>query len=159
MNLPRLLLLVAGLLLATPVVPSQAQEGSADADLAMRARAQPYVAFADQIIAALAMGQSGAFRASLSPTMLDAMPPEDIDAFVDRQVVSFFADYAGPGAEQWIAPTRHPAGMTGFAFYRSFATTGGAEKPFALYILDEGGRLVVGNLVVGRRFQDAHPQQ
>ena len=49
--------------------------------------------------------------------------------------------------------------MTGFAFFRSFTTKGGQERPFALYILEEDGRLVVGNLVVGRRFQDVHPQQ
>lgn len=159
MKRPRYLLLIAGFLSATPAMPSLAQESQADADLAMQAKAEPYIAFADQIVAALATGQGGAFRASLSPTMLKATPSEEIDAFVDRQAIPFFADYARPGAEQWIAPTSHPAGMTGFAFYRSFITTGGAEKPFALYILGEDGRLVVGNLVVGRRFQDVHPHQ
>lgn len=137
---------------------AQMQTAQAD-DLAMQARAQPYIAFADQILAAVTTGQSGALRASLSPSTLSSWSAEDVDLFVDAIVMPFFADYSTPVAEQWIAPTTHPAGFTGFAFYRSFTATNGRTKPYVLYVLEEEGRMVVGNLLVGKTFQDMHPQQ
>lgn len=154
----RLMVLLAALLAPAAPAPAQEQPSVSD-DLDMQARAQPYIAFADQILIALSTGQSGAFRASLSPTMIAAATPEELDAFVDKVVMPFFADYAAPGAEQWIAPATHPAGFTGFAFYRSFTTTNGRAKPYVLYLLEEDGRMVVGNLLVGKTYQDMHPQQ
>lgn len=139
-----------------PAVPAQAQ--SAAVDPAMQKAAEPYIAFADQILAAVTTGQSGALRASLSPATLAAWTAEDVDLFVDKIVMPFFADYAAPVAEQWIAPTSHPAGFTGFAFYRSFTATDGRTKPYVLYVLEEDGRMVVGNILVGKTFQDMHPQ-
>ena len=136
-----------------------AQQGPYVADPAMQEKAQPYIAFADQIVAALSTGQSGAFRASLSPTFIKSTSAEELNAFVDRQVVPFFSDYVAPSGRPTIAPIRHPQGLEGFAFFRSFTTKDGQEKPFALYVLEEDGRLVVGNLVLGRRFQDVQPQQ
>jgi hypothetical protein len=141
-----------------PVASAQ-EQSSAAGDLAMQARAEPYIAFADQILAAVTTRQSGALRASLSPSTLSEWSGEDVDLFVDKIVMPFFADYATPVAEQWIAPTTHPAGFTGFAFYRSFTATDGRTKPYVLYVLEEDGRMVVGNLLVGKTFQDMHPQQ
>lgn len=152
-----LVLVLAGLMLAGG--PGRLGAQSPAEDLAMQAKAERYMTFADQIVAALSTGQSGAFRASLSPTMLASTTKDELDQFVDRQVMPFFADYAMPGREQWVAPTTHPSGLTGFAFFRSFTTSDGTEKPFVLYVLEEDGRLVVGNLLVGRSFQDMHPQQ
>lgn len=148
-------------LLAAPAfAPALADEVPSPAeDVEMHERAQPFIAFADQIEEALATGESGAFRASLSPTTLATWSKDDVNIFVDQIVMPFFADFADPVAEQWIAPTTHPAGFTGFAFYRSFTTADGRTMPFVIYILDEGGRLVVGNLLVGKTFQDMHPQQ
>ncbi|GIK98788.1 MAG: hypothetical protein BroJett029_29970 [Alphaproteobacteria bacterium] len=156
-GLAPLFLLLAGVVLAGE--PGRLEAQTPAEDLVLQEKAEPYMAFADQIVAALRAGQSGAFRASLSPTLLASTTKEELDAFVDRQVIPFFADYATPGEEQWVAPTTHPAGLTGFAFFRSFTASDGTEKPFVLYLLEEDGRLVVGNLLVGRSFQDMHPQQ
>lgn len=148
------------LLLSGPPRVALAQEQNAAAvDPAVQAAAEPYIAFADQILAAVTSGQSGALRASLSPSTLSAWTAEDVDLFVDKIVMPFFADYAAPVAEEWIAPTTHPAGFTGFAFYRSFTTTDGRTKPYVLYVLEEDGRMVVGNLLVGKTFKEMHPQQ
>lgn len=159
MQLSRLLAL---LVLLSPVVqPASlaAQESAAAPDPAMQEKARPYIEFADQIVAALSTGQAGAFQASLSPTLIRSMSAEELNGFVDDEVVPFFASYGAAGEQQTIAPIRHPKGMPGFAFFRSFTTKNGQERPFALYILEEDGRLVVGNIVLGRRFEDVRPQQ
>ncbi len=149
----------AGALLAAVPVAAQADDPASPADdPALHERAKPYMDFADQILAAITTGQSGALRASLSPSTLASWMPEDVDLFVDKIVMPYFADYASPVNEQWVAPTTAPAGFTGFAFYRSFTTTDGRTKPYVLYVLEEDGRTVVGNLLVGRTFQDMNPQ-
>lgn len=153
-------LLLLSVLLSPVARPATllAQEGTAP-EAAMQEKARPYIEFADQIVAALSAGQVGAFQASLSPTLVKSMSPEELNGFVDNEVAPFFASYGAAGEEQTIAPIRHPKGMPGFAFFRSFTTKNGQERPFALYILEEDGRLVVGNIVLGRRFEDVRPQQ
>lgn len=159
MRIPRWLPALALLwpLAHPPAVPAE-QLAQAD-ELAMQAQAAPFLDFADQILAAVTAGQSGALRASLSPTTLAGWQAGDVDVFVDQIVMPYFADYDQPVNEQWVAPTTSPAGFTGFAFYRSFTTKSGRTKPYVLYLLDENGRMVVGNLLVGKTFQDMHPQQ
>jgi hypothetical protein len=157
MKLPRILCCLAPLLLA---LPAAAQDGTtAGEGLAMQADSRTYAAFADRVLALLVAGDGEGFRALISPTVLANATPEQIDGYIEGQVLPFFADFASPGREQTITDTTHPAGFTGFAFYRSFTAADGSTKPFVLYVLDEGGRLVVGNLLVGRTFQDLHPQQ
>jgi hypothetical protein len=153
MKLVSSLVLIVALSAAPWLSPVRAQGQT------MQEKAEPYIEFADQIVAALSTGQIGAFRASLSPTLIKSMSAEELNGFVDRQVAPFFSDYTAPSGRPTIAPIRHPAGLEGFAFFRSFTSRSGQEKPFALYVLEEDGRLVVGNLVVGRRFQDVQPQQ
>lgn len=149
----------AGAALATAPLPARADDQtSAVDDPALRERAKPYMDFADQILAAITTGQTGALRASLSPSTLASWRPGDVDLFVHEIVAPYFADYASPVNEQWVAPTAAPAGFTGFAFYRSFTATDGRTKPYVLYVLDEDGRMVVGNILVGRTFQDMNPQ-
>jgi len=158
-------ILFAGLCPAILLLPGHArvalaqEQSVAAVDPAMQEAAKPYIAFADQILAAVTTDQSGALRASLSPSTLSAWSAEDVDLFVDKIVMPFFADYAAPVDEQWIAPTTHPAGFAGFAFYRSFTTKDGRTKSYVLYVLEEDGRMVVGNLLVGKTFEEMHPQQ
>lgn len=157
---PRSLFLLCGLLALAAPIPVRAQdEPSAANDVAMQAEAKPYAAFADRVVEMLVAGDGKGFRELLSPTGMAAATPEQVDAFVDGQVLPFFADYGAPGPGTTITRTKHPAGFTGFAFYTSFTATGGQAKPFVLYVVEEGGKLVVGNLLVGKTFQDLHPQQ
>jgi hypothetical protein len=156
----RSLILRCGLLAAALPFPAWAQdEPTAQDDLATQAEARPYAAFADRVVQMLVAGDGKGFRELLSPTGMAAATPEQVDGFVNGQVLPFFADYGAPGPSTTITRTKHPAGFTGFAFYTSFTSTGGQAKPFVLYVVEEAGKLVVGNLLVGKTFQDLHPPQ
>lgn len=150
----RSLVLLCGLLVAALPLPARAQD-----EVATEAEARPYIQFVDQVVEILVAGDGKGFRDLLSPTGMAAATPEQVDAFVNGQVLPFFADFGAPGPNVSIRRTKNPAGLTGLAFYTSFTSTGGQDKPFVMYVVEEGGRLVVGNLLVGKTFQDLHPPQ
>jgi hypothetical protein len=155
----RSLVLACGLLALAAPFPAWAQdEPTAQDDVATEAEARPYIEFVDQVIEMLVAGDGKSFRELLSPTGMAAATPEQVDAFVDGQVLPFFADFGAPGPNVSIRRTRNPAGLTGLAFYTGFTSTSGQDKPFVVYVVEEGGRLVVGNLLVGKTFRDLHPQ-
>lgn len=156
----RSLILLCGLLAMALPRPAGAQDApTAEDDLAMRTEAQPYALFADQVVETLVAGDGTGFRGLLSPSGVAAAAPGRIDAFVDGEVLPFFSDYGAPGPSVDVRRVKDPTGLTGFAFYTSFTSTSGQTKPFALFVVEEGGRLVVGSLLVNRTLQDLHPPQ
>lgn len=156
----RSLVLLCGMLAVALPVPARAQDAPvAEDDVAMRTEAKPYALFADQVVERLVAGDGNGFRALLSPTGVAAAPPGRIDTFVDGEALPFFADYGAPGPNVNLRRIKDPKGLTGFAFYTSFTSTGGQTKPFVLFVVEEGGRLVVGSLLVGKTFEDLHPPQ
>lgn len=155
----RSLLLACGLVVAALSVPAWAQDEPAVDAQALQAEIKPYVEFADRVVKTLVAGDGQGFRSLLSPTGVSAATPAQIDDFVDGQVLPFFADYGAPGPDMSIRRTKNSAGLAGLAFYTSFTSTGGQAKPFVMYVVEEGGKLVLGNLLVGKTYQDLHPQQ
>ncbi len=153
----RSLIVLIGIAAALPAAAQN--QPTPEQALALQQEAAPFVQFAQRVESVLVQGDGKAFRAMLSPTGLAAASKEQIDAFVDGQVLPSFKGYTAATPNTTITRTKHPAGYVGFAFYRSFTTADGQTKPFVLYVVNEKGKLVIGNLLVGKTYQDLHPQQ
>jgi hypothetical protein len=156
-QLLRSLIVLIGIVVAVPAT-AQTQPTPEQA-LALQQEAAPFVQFAQRVESVLVQGDGEAFRSMLSPTGLAAASKEQVDAFVNDQVLPFFKGYQAAVPNTTITRTKHPSGYLGFAFYRAFTTTDGQTRPFVLYIVNEDGKLVIGNLLVGKTYQDLHPQQ
>jgi hypothetical protein len=84
---------------------------------------------------------------------------EALERFLRGQVIPFFADYASTETDTTITPTQLPnGGPSGFALYKRMRTKAGASKPLILYVLRDDGRMVVGNVLLGKTYRDMHPE-
>lgn len=141
------------LLLLTPL-PGRCQK----ADLALRSRSKSYQAVAQAAVQAMARGDRAKVVKMFSPRFTKSMGIKGINKALTSSTLPFFAGCKGPGRSLTVTPATDAFGNQGFAFYESAAFKNGKEKPFVIYVVREGKRLVVGNILVNTTYEDMHRQ-
>lgn len=123
-----------------------------------RARPDRYSVLVEQAVDALVKGDAARFRAMLSRSLVKrteaAMGKGAIDTIIEQRFIPFFADFAALEDAVETLPTSDADGHAGLALFRSFRTESGAQRPFAIYLLNEDGKLVVGNLLLNKLLYD-----
>ena len=131
-------------------------DNTVEQDIQRAADSQAYMGMIGPAVSALQSGDGAAFKGMMSKKFLAALGEETVDAVLQHNLVPFFADFSAPGSTMYVTDTEDQFGDTGYAFYTSMLTTGGQEKPFVVYVVAEDGQPVVGNLIIGKTFEDMH---
>jgi hypothetical protein len=153
LNFKRLILLPLALSVAVGSGTISAQSpGGADTiteEDRLGARSDPYSRTFDKAISALVAGDSGKFRALLTPTTVlsETRGPGAIDMVIQDKFIPFFSDFDRLTDSIATMPTFDSAGGTGIAIARSFITKSGAKKSFIIYLIGEDPPKV-GNLLL-----------
>lgn len=129
----------------TPAAAGPVQEGER-----LDARSDEYSRVFDRALNCLIEKNAGCFRTLLSSFTVtqETRGPGAIDAIIRDRFIPYFSDFSKLSDRVATVPSYDAAGNSGLAFCRSFITTGGGEKFFVLYVNMEGGRYVVGNLLL-----------
>jgi len=131
-----------------------ADSGKAEVPVSM---AQEYGAFADKAVDALVKGDGKAFRAMLSPgtIRMEQRGKNAIDMIIYERFIPFFDGFVKAHLVDQPFPTyRRIDGVKGVGFARSFYVSDGSERFYVIFILQEDGRLTVGNLLLDKKLAD-----
>jgi hypothetical protein len=122
----------------------------------MAARSPEYRAAAEQFVAAAAARDSAKLEKMLSPAITARTGKEGVQKFLSGQVIPFFADHKEVGRSVTTTNTTDANGNAGFAYYMYSVPKSGQAKPFVIYLLEEKGLKVVGNILVNRFVEGRH---
>ena len=137
--------------------PARAAEASVAESLQMSEDAAPLRRVADEFVALALAGDGAAVRRMLSPNLVGRLGETTVQRALQQQILPFFAQGRGTARSVTITRTTDAAGSQGFAFYMWLApTAGGDPRPFTLYTVREGGRIVVANIVPDRLVEGRH---
>jgi hypothetical protein len=113
-----------------------------------------YSLLVEKLIAALRDGDEDVIRSMLSSTMLTRTERElgtdAIHRIISERFIPYFSDFASLDSTVNSVRTKDAEGHEGLAFFRSFTNTAGEEKPFVVYVINEGSKVVIGNLVLNK---------
>jgi hypothetical protein len=127
------------------------------ADLRMAADSEPYRRFADRFVAQAMAGDVAGTQAMLSHQLVARSGDAAIRQALDAQILPFFRAGRGPGRSVTTTLTTDAAGQRGYAFYMWMQQADGApRRPFTVYVVQEGERLVVANVVPDRLVEGRH---
>jgi len=116
------------------------------------ARSDPYGEVVRQSIEALVKGDAAAFRKLLSPSLIKRTEAQlgtgSIDTIIKVKFIPFFKGYVSLNESGETLPTKDALGHKGLALFYSFLNTDDEQRPFAIYVLYEDGKWVVGNLLL-----------
>jgi len=151
---------VACALALAPLAPGAAPlaaQATPAADGAASARSAAFRRTADAFVVAAAAGDAARAESMISANMLQRSGREAVRRVLSTQVVPFFAAWGATGRAAAASETTDAFGSHGYAFYLWMEPRdGGAARPFVLYVVDEGGQLVVANVAVDRRVEGRH---
>ena len=122
----------------------------------MAAQSPAFRAVADRFIAAAVAGDAAALETMLSPAIVARAGKETLAKVLGGQVSPFFAGQKETGRSVTVANTADASGDPGFAYYMYSVTRSGEQKPFVIYVVDEGGRKTVANIVVNEFVKGRH---
>lgn len=136
---------------------AHAAEPTVAESLQMSEDAAPLRRVADQFVARALAGDGAALRDLLSPQLVDRLGEATVQRALQQQILPFFGQGRGTARSVTITRTTDAAGSQGFAFYMWLApAAGGDPRPFTVYTVREGGRIVVANIVPDRFVEGRH---
>jgi hypothetical protein len=117
-----------------------------------------YQELVEKAVRLLAQGQSEEFRALLSPSMLRRSEKQlgetVIETIIKERYVPFFKTFHHFNPTVASMKTSDADGHRGVAVFRTFVDQVDQERPFVVYVLEEEGELVVGNLLINKTMRD-----
>jgi hypothetical protein len=126
-------------------------------DLRMVADSQPFRQAADRFVTRAMAGDVEATYALLSRQLVERSGDAAIRRALETQIVPFFRAGQAPGRSVTTTHTTDAAQQRGFAFYMWMQQSGGAtQRPFTVYVVQEGERYVVANVVPDRLVEGRH---
>lgn len=149
--------------LAFTATPAAAQTGRlagpSAAELQMPQDAAPFRAVADAFVRTAMAGDTERVMAMLTRAVRAQAGEAAARGMLESRIVPFFRaarPEATPGRSATVTRTTDAAGQSGFAFYLWATMADGATRPFTLYVVDEGDRLAVANVVPDRLVEGRH---
>lgn len=147
-------------LAACTLAPAEAlarSDTSVTQDLRMAQDAEAFRSTAQAFVAQAMAGNGEATLQMLSQALRLRSGEAAIRRALQAQILPFFARGNETGRSVTITRTTDAAGQAGFAFYMWLQPRdGGAERPFTVYVVDEGGRPMVANVVPDRLVEGRH---
>ena len=117
-----------------------------------------YENLVEDAVRKLVRKDSEGFKKLLSPTMLGRsekqLGSKAIEKIINERFIPFFSDFNHLEPNGTITKTKDVEGHEGSALYRYFLNEQKTERPFVFYILEEDGKLVVGNLLINKTMRD-----
>ena len=155
--------LVAALAVALSAAPAAAQPSrtpdqpaSMETYLAMSEAEGAFRRTVDAFVAAAAAGEAASVEGMISPSMRERAGEQAVRRVVAAEVLPFFADFKEIGKSVTIANTTDQFGNAGFVYYLYAMSRDAERRPFVVYVVREGGRPVVANVLVGRFVEGRH---
>jgi hypothetical protein len=115
-----------------------------------------YTHIIDEATTALIRGDGKAFRAVLSPGTIKREQRGDraVDDVIYERFIPFFSGFRYFSQNVQTISTRDIDGHEGLAIARSFFTADGKEHFFVIYVLEEGDKLTIGNILIDTTMAD-----
>jgi hypothetical protein len=117
--------------------------------LDMEAGAGPYREMAEWLVQRLVAGDAAEVIRNFSPNFRDHLGLDTVEWVFGEQLLPFFAGGRGLGNSCTTTYTHDVFGSQGYVFYLTLTHPDG-EKPFAMYLVHEAGRIVLANIVPGK---------
>ncbi len=131
-------------------------DNTVEQDIQRAADSRAYMAMIGPVVGALHSGDGAGFKGMMSKKFLAQLGEDAVDTVLRDNLIPFFADFAEMGKTMYVTDTQDQFGDSGYGFYTSMKTTGGQEKPFVVYVVNEEGQPVIGNLIIDSTFEDMH---
>ena len=138
----------------TPTTPNR--ETTMQAELEMMQAEAAFRETVDVFLASAASGDTARVESMISPNLRAQAGAAAVADVVRSQVLPFFADFRKKGATT-ITLTTDQFGSKGFTYYAYALPASGQPRPFVLYVVREGDRIVVANVLVNRHVEGRHP--
>jgi hypothetical protein len=122
-----------------------------------RAQADQYGAVADKAVDALVRGDAKSFKDMLSPGTIkrEQRGADAVDVIIKERFMPFFQDFSKMSPTSHAFPTfRGIDSVKGVGFARSFTARDGTDRFFVIFVLEEAGKLTIGNLLLNKTFAD-----
>ena len=164
-NFKSLMVLIASLQLAAINPPAPAMTPSYEMTPSYKEKqssetlqSDQYSLLVRQAVDLLVRADAAEFRKLLSPSLVARTESQlgagGIDKIINEKFIPFFGGFVSLNSSAETLPTTDPLGHKGLALFYSFQTKDGVQRPFAIYVLDEDGRMVVGNLLLNTVMYD-----
>ena len=136
--------------------PAPKPTGTIEDDELLDGRADEYSKVVDTAVGFLVRGDGERFRAMLSPATIESENRGTgvIDTIIKSRFIPFFSDFTRLTDTVSTLPTHDAGNNAGLAIFRTFETTSGQEKPFVIYVINQRGNYVIGNLLINKTFED-----
>lgn len=119
-------------------------------------RADKYSDVVDQAVGFLVRGDAVGFRSMLSEATIasENRGAGTIDTIIKSRFIPFFSEFVRLTDTVSTMATHDAGNNPGLAICRTFETTSGQERPFVVYVINQGGYYVVGNLLINKTFEE-----
>lgn len=131
------------------------KEAPMQAELEMMQAEAAFRGTVDTFVTAAVAGDAARVADMISPNMRERAGEAAVAAVMSGQVVPFFAGTKQLGALT-VTTTTDQFGSQGFTYYTYAIGADGQPKPFVLYVVREGDRIVVANVLVDRYVEGRH---
>lgn len=150
----RLLLALCSCAVLLLPIAAAAQRGRDD----LEPRTDAYTLIVERAVDTLARGDAEGFKKLLSRNLIAETERElgrgKVDFIINERFIPFFSDLESLDSAAPTTSTRDAHGSKGIAVFRTFVNKEGLQKPFVIYVLDEDGKLVIGNLLLNKSMSD-----
>lgn len=149
--------LLAGLGVAAPGASAQSGSVAVAADLRMASESSDFRRAAESFVSRAMAGDADSTLQMLSRELVGRMGEAAARQALQAQILPFFRQGGETGRSVTITRTTDGSGQQGFAFYMWLQpASAAAPKPFTVYVVAEGGKPVVANIVPGRLVEGRH---
>lgn len=136
--------------------PASKPAAGVEDDELLVGRADAYSQVVDRAVGLLVRGDADGFRAMLSEATIESETRGTgaIDSIIKSRFIPFFSDFARLTDTVATLPTHDAGNNPGLAICRTFETNSGQERPFVMYVINQRGNYVLGNLILDKTFED-----
>lgn len=149
--------LLSGLCVVAPGASAQSGAATVAADLRMASEAGEFRRAADTFVTRAMAGDADRTLQMLSRELVGRIGEAAARQALRAQILPFFSQGRETGRSVTITRTTDGSGQQGFAFYMWLQpASAAAPKPFTVYVVAEGGKPVVANIVPDRLVEGRH---
>jgi len=119
---------------------------------------KPYETKMKEFVQLATNGETSLLMALVSPNAIRSNGPQKIREILKNEIIPFFSSYQKLHNVKSINPATDPGGnVVGYWIDTYIVTSKGDVRPFSIVIIEEGGRLVVSDVIVNKCRKDRHP--
>ncbi len=128
-------------------INNQNDNTSMEEYLVLQTEASEYRKFADKVVEELAKGNTKYLNDNLSHNLFATNSQDAVDSTFLQAAKKLFTNFDHIGNSVTIQPSTDSYKNSGYSFAMTAVYKDNSEKGFKIYVIKEGGKLVVGNIV------------